>query len=241
MGNNTFKRVEVKYLLNQEQKAAVYQAMQSHMEEDKFGNSTIRNIYFDKPDFQLIRASLEKPIYKEKLRVRSYKRVDENDKVFVELKKKYDGVVYKRRISMTEKEASDYLGGNSESKRNDQISKEIDYFLDFYGDIKAKVFISYDRSAYFDKENPNLRMTFDENILWRTDDLSLCKEVYGKPILKDGEALLEIKSAGSIPIWLAETLSKNNIYKVSFSKYGKAYNQILEERMKGCENNEYIH
>lgn len=241
MGNNTFKRVEVKYLLNQEQKAAVYQAMQSHMEEDKFGNSTIRNIYFDKPDFQLIRDSLEKPIYKEKLRVRSYKRVDENDKVFVELKKKYDGVVYKRRISMTEKEASDYLGGNSESPKNDQISKEIDYFLDFYGDIKAKVFISYDRSAYFDKENPNLRMTFDENILWRTDDLSLGKEVYGKPILKDGEALLEIKSAGSIPIWLAETLSKNNIYKVSFSKYGKAYNQILKERKEGRENNEYIH
>ena len=229
MGAGTFERFEIKYLLNKLQKEAVYEAMKPYMKADKFGDSTIRNIYFDRPDFLLIRNSLEKPIYKEKLRVRSYKKVTGEDKVFIELKKKFKGIVYKRRIEAKESEAMDYLCKGKMLKNESQISKEIDYFLEFYGEIEPKVFLSYDRKAYFDKENSDFRMTFDENILWREDDLSLTQEVYGKPILGGGEALLEIKSADTIPLWLVEVLSKYGIYKVSFSKYGNAYTQIMTD------------
>lgn len=230
MGQGTFQRFEIKFLLSKEQKEAVLEAMKPYMKADSYGNSTIRNIYFDKPDFLLIRHSLDKPIYKEKLRVRSYKKVNEEDKVFIELKKKFDGIVYKRRIEAKEKEAMDYLCKGKKLEKESQIGKEIDYFLDFYGDIEPKVFLSYDRQAFFDKDNPDFRMTFDENILWREDNLSLTNEVYGKPILEDGEALLEIKSADTFPLWLVEVLSKYGIYKVSFSKYGNAYTEILKNR-----------
>ena len=230
MGQGTFQRFEIKFLLSKEQKEAVLEAMKPYMKADSYGNSTIRNIYFDKPDFLLIRHSLDKPIYKEKLRVRSYKKVNEEDKVFIELKKKFDGIVYKRRIEAKEKEAMDYLCKGKKLEKESQIGKEIDYFLDFYGDIEPKVFLSYDRQAFFDKDNADFRMTFDENILWREDNLSLTSEVYGKPILEDGEALLEIKSADTFPLWLVEVLSKYGIYKVSFSKYGNAYTEILKNR-----------
>lgn len=229
MGKKTFQRFETKYLLNKEQKEAMYEAMKPYMEADSYGNSTIRNIYFDKPDFRLIRNSLEKPVYKEKLRLRSYKQVTADDKTFIELKKKFKGIVYKRRIEAPENEAMSYLCEGKELKEASQISREIDYFLEFYGDIEPKVFISYDRCAYFDKENPDFRMTFDENILWRTEDLSLTKGIYGRPILKDGEALLEVKVSDAFPLWLTEVLSKFKIYKVSFSKYGNAYTQIFTQ------------
>lgn len=230
MGAGTFQRFEIKYLLNKEQREAIYEAMKPYMKADSYGNSTIRNIYFDRPDFLLIRNSLDKPIYKEKLRVRSYKKVSEEDKVFIELKKKFDGIVYKRRIGVKEKEAMNYLCYGKKLRKESQIGKEIDYFLDFYKEIEPKVFLSYDRQAFFDKENPDFRMTFDENILWREDNLSLTGEVYGKPILNDGEALLEIKSADTFPLWLVEVLSKYRIYKVSFSKYGNAYTEILKNK-----------
>ncbi len=232
MGAGTFERFETKYLLNKEQKEAVYEAMKPYMRDDKFGNSTIRNIYFDRPDFRLIRDSLEKPVYKEKLRLRSYKQVADGDKVFIELKKKLKKIVYKRRIEASEADAMNYLCKRKELKEQSQISKEIDYFLDFYGDIKPKVFLSYDRCAYYDKYDSDFRMTFDSNILWREQDLSLTAGIYGKPLLDDSEALLEIKSAGAVPLWLTKVLSENRVYKVSFSKYGMAFNNIISENRR---------
>ncbi|MBR6231412.1 MAG: polyphosphate polymerase domain-containing protein [Lachnospiraceae bacterium] len=225
---NIFKRSEVKYLLTAEQRRAVEAVLKDHMIPDEHGESTIRNIYFDTPSWQLIRNSIEKPVYKEKLRMRSYKRTSESDKVFLELKKKYDGIVYKRRIEVREKDFADYLDGKREFPEKGQIADEIDYFCRFYKKLVPAVYLCYDRCALFDKDDESLRITFDRNIRWRTYGVSLTEEAGGTDILDEGMSLMEIKAADAMPLWLVKVLNENNIRKVSFSKYGTAYRQMLE-------------
>lgn len=227
-----FQRYEIKFLLDRRQKEGVLRAMEPYMERDAYGRSTIRNIYYDTDNYRLIRKSLEKPVYKEKLRVRSYSAAGPEDRVFVELKKKYKGVVYKRRISAKEREAAAYLSGDAAAPVQSQITEEMDYFLRFYRTLAPKVFLSYEREAFFTKEKSEFRVTFDENILWRETELSLGKGVYGSPILKPGMTLMEIKTPGSLPLWMVRALSEENIRKTSFSKYGNAYVQIFN-REKG--------
>lgn len=227
-----FQRYEMKYLLTRRQKEKVLTAMQPYMELDAYGRSTIRNIYYDTDTYRLARKSLERPVYKEKLRVRSYSAAVPGDKVFVELKKKFEGVVYKRRIHIREKAAMDYLAGRRAAPETSQITEEIDYFLQFYQTLTPKVFLSYEREAYYTREPGDFRVTFDENILWRETDLSLGKGIYGAPILKQGQTLMEIKTPGSIPLWMGKVLSEEEIRKTSFSKYGNAYTEIYN-REKG--------
>lgn len=224
-----FKRYEIKYLLDRRQKEKIMQAMEPYMELDAYGRSTIRNIYYDTENYRLIRKSLEKPVYKEKLRVRSYKPAGPDDKVFVELKKKYDGIVYKRRIDLTQSQAADYLAGRIQAPAPGQITEEIDYFLEFYRTLAPKVFLSYEREAYFTREPSDFRVTFDENILWRETDLSLQKGIYGESILKPGQTLMEIKTPGNIPLWMVKVMSQEEIRKTSFSKYGNAYETIMKK------------
>lgn len=152
--------------------------------------------------------------------------------VYVELKKKYDGVVYKRRIHIPERAAVDYLAGKAAAPEKSQITDEIDYFLRFYGNLAPKVFLSYEREAFYTKEPGEFRVTFDENILWRETDLSLEKGVYGAPILQPGQTLMEIKTPGNIPLWMVRVLSEEKIRKTTFSKYGNAYTEIYH-REKG--------
>lgn len=227
-----FRRFEIKYLLTRKQKEAILAAMKPYMEPDTYGRNTIRNIYYDTDNYRLARRSLEKPVYKEKLRVRSYGAVGPEEKVFVELKKKYNGVVYKRRIELAEREAMDYLAGKASAPGKNQITEEIDYFLHFYDKLGPKVFLSYEREAYYTKEPSEFRVTFDENILWRETDLSLEKGIYGAPILQPGQALMEIKTPGNIPLWMVKVLSEEKIRKTTFSKYGNAYTEIYH-REKG--------
>lgn len=219
-----FRRFELKYLITPEQKAAVLEAMAPHMAPDQYGRTTIRNIYFDTPDYRLIRHSIEKPVYKEKLRLRSYRKADPNGEVFVELKKKYDHVVYKRRLAMKEPEALDWLSGRAHCPDGRQISREIDYFLSFYDGLRPTVFLSYDREAYC---SGDFRVTFDENILVRRDDLSLEAEPGGSPILPEGQILMEIKCSGGIPLWMTHTLTRLGIFRTTFSKYGTAYQNLI--------------
>lgn len=227
---NTFKRYELKYLLTGRQKEIIQEAMENYMKADDFGRSTICNIYFDTSDFLLIRRSMEKPVYKEKLRLRSYGRAKADGTVFVELKKKYKSVVYKRRVHTTEREAMEYLcKGKSLPERN-QITEEIDYAFALYKDLQPAVYLSYEREAFYGKEDRELRITFDENILWRNENLSLCAEVYGEPILEPGYTLMEVKIAGAMPLWLVKLLSENHIYKTSFSKYGCAYTNMIKNK-----------
>lgn len=227
---NTFKRYELKYLLTRKQKEIIQEAMLNYMEADAFGRSTICNIYFDTPDYLLIRRSLEKPVYKEKLRVRSYGRAGADSTVFVELKKKYKSVVYKRRVNTTEREAMEYLCKGIPLSEQNQITEEINYAFEVYKDLQPAVYLSYEREAFYGKDDRELRITFDENILWRSENLSLCAPVYGEPILEPGYCLMEIKIAEAMPLWLVKLLSENHIYKTSFSKYGCAYTNMIKNK-----------
>lgn len=227
---NTFKRYEIKYLLTAQQKAVVLKAMEPHMQLDDYGRTTICNIYFDTPDSLLIRRSLEKPLYKEKLRVRSYGRANKNSTVFIEIKKKYKSVVYKRRVSAGQSEAMDYLCKGQPLLKQNQITEEIDYFQELYRSLRPAMYLSYEREAYYGREDSELRITFDENILWREEDISLCSQIYGEPLLNPGCALMEIKIAGAMPLWLAHLLSENKIFQTSFSKYGNAYLDKLQNQ-----------
>ena len=220
---NVFKRYELKYLLTPTQRDAVLRGIAPYMQLDDYGRTTIRNIYFDTEDYRLIRHSIEKPAYKEKLRVRIYKLAGSDDTVFVELKKKYDGVVYKRRIALAESVATDWLLGRTESPCDTQISREIDYFMSFYGSLRPAMFLSYEREAFYERAGGDFRVTFDDNILCRRTDLSLQCQPSGHSILPPNTVLMEIKCSGAIPLWMVKILSSEKIYKTSFSKYGRAY------------------
>lgn len=222
-----FKRYELKYLITPAQKDALLAVMAPHMALDQYGRTTIRNIYFDTPNYRIIRRSIEKPVYKEKLRIRSYRRATPHSQVFVELKKKYDHVVYKRRLSLDETEALDWLEGRLHCRQDSQIAREIDYFLAFYEGLRPMVFLSYEREAYYCRDGGDFRVTFDENVLCRRDALSLEAEIGGSPILPEGKVLMEIKCAGGIPLWMTEALAAQRIFRTTFSKYGTAYQNLI--------------
>ena len=222
-----FKRYEVKYLLTLEQKEKILSAMQEHMSIDKYGRSSIRNVYFDTDSYRLIRRSIDKPTYKEKLRIRSYGQATADSTVFVELKKKYDGIVYKRRLDLPCDSAFNWIAKSGPRPIDTQIAREIEYFLKYYGNLRPTAFLSYEREAYYEKNGGSFRVTFDNNILFRTNDLLLTSEVYGEPLLEDGAVLMELKCSGGIPLWMVRVLSSEKIYKASFSKYGTGYKRFI--------------
>ena len=262
-----FKRYEMKYMMTRRQKKAVLEAMLPYMKLDEFGHTTIRNVYFDTDNYILVRHSIEKPVYKEKLRIRSYKHAGAQDKVFIELKKKYDDVVYKRRESLSQLETLEWLVSGTPFPKATQIGNEIDYFFRLYQTLKPKVFLSYEREAFYAHVRPgeicqpgltdarrasseslagsnahvrpgeicqpgltgssDFRVTFDENILARQEELSLSKEVWGEPLIDEDKVLMEIKTSGGIPLWMTHVLAREKIYKTSFSKYGTAYEKMI--------------
>lgn len=229
-----FKRYEIKYLLTRTQQRALLRVMEPHMQLDHYGHTTIRNLYFDTDSYRLIRRSLEKPVYKEKLRLRSYARADKESPVFVELKKKYQSVVYKRRIAMPEEEALAWLCDDSFQPKESQIVHEIDYFRNFYQTLHPVVFLSYERDAYYSLNGDDFRVTFDSNIISRETDLSLESDVYGSRLLGPDQVLMELKTPGSIPLWMTRFLTQKRIFKTSFSKYGTAYtNEIMKKQFGG--------
>ena len=222
-----FKRYELKYLLTSEQKEKVLAAMDSYMKLDQYGRTTIRNLYYDTETYLLIRRSIEKPAYKEKLRIRSYSQVSADSAVFVELKRKYNGVVYKRRLALTNQDAMMWLSGEKHCDQHTQIAKEINYFMERYDALRPTIFLSYEREAYYCTDGADFRVTFDDSIVCRQEDLSLEAQVYGRQILPEGMTLMEIKCSGGIPLWMTQVLSKEGIYKTSFSKYGTAYQTLI--------------
>ncbi|WP_026651387.1 polyphosphate polymerase domain-containing protein [Butyrivibrio proteoclasticus] len=235
---DVFQRIEVKYLLDETQYAGLRKRLEGMAAVDSYGETSILNIYFDTPDFKLIERSLEKPVYKEKLRLRTYGVASDDTNAFIEIKKKYKGVVYKRRISMPYKDAIDYLVHDKELNNKSQISQEIDYFKQYYKGLKPAMAISYDRIAMAGVTDPELRITFDKNIRWRTNNLSLSMGNVGKDILLPGQVLMELKIAGAMSIELARILDELNIRQTSFSKYGRGYveymyGQTNEMAMKG--------
>ena len=228
-----FRRHELKYILTKEQKNHILEYIEPYMSLDQYGRTTIRNIYFDTDNYRLIRRSIEKPDYKEKLRVRSYANIKPEKNVFVELKKKYEKVVYKRRLSMSEETAMKWLTGEASYEVDSQIAREITYFLQYYEKLHPVLFLSYEREAYYCKDGTDFRITFDENVLCRQDRITFQSEVGGIPVLEEDKVLMEIKCSGGMPMWMAEILSREKIYKTSFSKYGTAYQNIIYPKMRG--------
>lgn len=226
-----FKRHEIKYMISTDQLALIKEEFDKHMIADEHGMSTICSLYFDTPSYQLIRRSIERPVYKEKLRLRSYGVATADTKVFVELKKKYKKVVYKRRVTLKEKDAMRYLI-DGEIDKHTQITDEIDYFKQYYKGLAPAMLLMYNREAYYGKDDREFRVTFDRDVLWRDYDLTLDKGIYGAPILEPNMVLMEVKTKDAIPLWMTKLLSDNHIFKKSFSKYGTAYQTKFRNQMK---------
>lgn len=226
MSKNIFQRTEKKYKLTQDQYQAFLAKTKSFITEDQFGLHTISNIYYDTTNYELIRHSIEKPKYKEKFRVRAYGTVSEQSPVFLEIKKKVNGVVYKRRVSLLHKQAKRYLEKRIVPDSGNQIIREINYLFQFYEPV-PKLYLAYDRTAYIGSDDPQLRITIDQNIRSRDYDLDLTLGDYGSKLDEDFY-LMEIKVDLAYPVWLARVLSELQIYPVSFSKYGTVYKENIK-------------
>lgn len=217
-----FQRYETKYMITRRQREAILAAASEYLCADEHGRSMVCSVYLDTPDYLLIRRSLEHPLYKEKLRLRSYGVAQAGSTVFAELKKKYNSVVYKRRIALTKADSGRFLLSHR-SETDTQISRELEYCMMRYQSLAPRIFLSCEREAFCGTYDRELRITFDRNILWRDTDIDLAAGIYGAPLLHEEEILMEVKTAGAMPLWLAGILSELCIYKTSFSKYGAVY------------------
>ncbi len=229
-----FRRVEKKYIITKEQYLALKDAIKNQMIGDEFGESTICNIYFDTNQYDLIRNSIAKPVYKDKVRLRSYNIPKMDGSVYLEVKRKYEDVVSKRRIGMKLNEFYDYLRDEKDSNDKNQIKRELNYYFNHYG-LVPTMYLSYHRVAYYDKDNKDFRLTFDNNIIAREYDLSLEKGSYGENILEKDQYIMEVKTLGAMPIWFVRTLEELNIVPGSFSKYGTAYTKLVLKADKKIE------
>ena len=222
-----FQRIEKKYRLSRLQQQMLLGEIGGRLAPDVYGRSTVLSLYLDTPDHLLIRNSLDAEAYKEKLRLRSYGTPRADSAVFLELKKKYKGVVYKRRVSMPLRAAERYLE-TGEAPEDSQIMREIDYAMHFYRRPAPAMFIACEREAFTADGAPNLRLTFDENVRARDTALLLELGSAGTRLLPEQEILLEIKTDGAMPLWLSGALDRCRVRPASFSKYGAAYLRSLE-------------
>lgn len=238
MAVEIFNRQEKKYILDEGVYHELLERIEGRVFPDEYsrgdGFYSICNIYYDTADDRLIRKSIDRPVYKEKLRLRAYGVPEAQSQAFVEIKKKCGNIVNKRRTVMTLEQARAYL---DEGVRpcgegiNSQILRETDYFIDFYG-VLPKVYISYDRRAFLDREDTSFRITFDSNIRTRRTDLKLESGAYGQQLLEPGKRLMEVKISGGVPTWFGRLLSEFRLYPVSFSKYGTEYRRYIENYIK---------
>ena len=220
------KRYELKYLLDAEQTAFLMKRLEGHMQLDQYGRTSIASLYYDTPSYQLIRTSVEKPPFKEKIRLRSYGLATLESPVYLELKRKTEGIVYKRRVQSTIPLVEKFFAGSGDICAGGQINREITYFRDYYGALVPACLIIYDREAFFEPGG-DLRLTIDHNPRYRADHLDLTYSMEGIPLRPPGHTILEIKVQEAMPLWLTKILSDGQIYKNSFSKYGEAFRQQL--------------
>lgn len=221
-----FNRYEKKYLIDEMQYRRLISRIYTKLEYDDYEKYKICNIYFDTLQYDLIRASVEKPLYKEKFRLRSYGTPAITDTVFLEIKKKYDGIVYKRRLALPYREAIDFCTGIKIPEEKSQVLSEIQWLMERY-ELYPMLYLSYDRLAMRGAEDPKLRITFDTNIIWRNRELDMTKGDYGFMKVPEGQYIMEIKTLGAMPLWLAGALNALRIYPASFSKYGRVYQDEL--------------
>lgn len=222
-----FRRVEKKYIITDSQYKLLIEGMKENMVEDEHGKSTICNIYFDTGGYDLIKHSITKPVYKDKVRLRSYNIPTLESVVYLEIKKKYEGVVSKRRIQMSLSEFYEYLNNeNKETLTENQIKNELNYYFKYYK-LVPTMFLSYYRRAYYGKDDRDLRITFDSNVLARNYDLQLEKGNYGTDIFEKDKYIMEVKTLGAMPMWFVKLLDETMICPCGFSKYGEGYTQLV--------------
>lgn len=227
---NTFKRREMKFLLEEEQYRALKNAVSEFMTEDEFGVHTIMNIYLDNRNNDVIRSSLGKPVYKEKLRLRCYgSKAEDDSEAFLEIKKKYRGITYKRRFEGAYKELHDYITSGIKPETRGQVFEEMDYLIKRMG-LKPKIVICYDRDAFYGNEDNEFRVTFDGNIRYRRNDLDLRSGDSGSYLMSQPFRVMEVKSVGAIPMRLVRVLSELKVYHGSFSKYGNIYSSEVRQK-----------
>ena len=222
----SFKRYEIKYLISDAQRERLMAVMASHMVPDEYGPSTVCNIYYDTPSNLLVRRSIEGGTYKEKVRTRSYGVAHPGDPVFLELKKKAEGIVYKRRATLSPERAEALLAGHGDPTT--QIERELDFSIRRYGGLLPMTFLAYDREAFYAADDHDFRMTFDRRLRYRTHDVSLTADDHGDLLMREDQSILEVKTAKAIPLWLVQFLSAEGLRKVSFSKIGRAYQRECE-------------
>ena len=228
MIQNIFERIEQKYILNENEYLIIKKYLNEYFVRDKYFESNIYNIYFDNDNYDLIINSLEKPIYKEKVRLRSYNTFKNTDILFLEIKTKYKNKVYKRRVELTKDEFDKYINNDILPNRS-QIMKEIDYRLKYYK-LKPKILVAYDRKSYLSKESNDFRITFDSNLRYRFDNLYL-DDCNNKKFFNEDKYIMEVKSLNALPLWFVKILNENKIYPTSFSKVGSIY---MEEKRNLC-------
>lgn len=222
-----FQRIEKKYILDEEKYNALMEKLDGKLDHNEFPNSTILNIYLDNSNYDLAIKSIQKPVFKEKVRLRSYNVPNKDSTLYLEVKRKYKGVIGKRRIGITQSQYEEYLKtGNIKDVDNRQIFDEIDYTIKRYN-IYPKMLVAYDRVAFYLRENHNIRLTIDFNLRSRTEDLDLYLGDAGKRFFENNMCILEIKSCEAIPIWFANILNSLKIYPTSFSKYGEIYKKTI--------------
>lgn len=228
---DVFRRKEKKYMLTAAQYQQMRQGIMAHgMQPDEFGLHTIASLYYDTPDYQLIQHSLEKPVYKEKLRLRAYgSQVLPDDDAYVEIKKKFKGVVYKRRIAAPLPEAMQGLAEGHFQDTHGQIGREINFFLQRYN-LRPACWLGYERKAFF-SETEDVRITFDENIRFRLDGWDMTLPPEGAPLMDQGLYLMEVKIPFGMPLWLVDLMNECGVFSRSFSKYGTVYMEHIHPRV----------
>lgn len=240
---NIFKRYELKYLLNEDTFNQLLDGLEKFMELDQYGLHSISSIYYDTTDFQLIRNSINHKGYKEKLRLRSYGIPTKESCVAVELKKKFEKIVYKRRLFLPLFQAEQYLKDVADREafmpdfclntyQERQILKEIKWFTALNKPV-PQVMIAYDRLAYFGKKDMQLRITFDQHIRWRNTDLHLNNGHDGQPLIDKSYILMEVKIPQAMPLWMTSLFTNLGLKQSPFSKYAYCYEHYLNKQQRG--------
>lgn len=225
MYDKCFQRIEEKYLLSQAQKEELLRHVSNYVTRDKHFRSSMRNIYFDTVNFDLVARSIEKPIFKDKFRVRSYDDPAKSKEVFLEMKMKYKGISHKRRTRISYEEYQSYLHDH-DFDQHDLIWREIDYYFRYY-DLRPMMYVAYDRESYAGTQDENLRITFDANLRSRMKNLELTNDRGTQNYFDQPTCIMEIKMMHALPLWLARALTELEIQPTSFSKYGQIYRSMI--------------
>ncbi|MCL1787878.1 MAG: polyphosphate polymerase domain-containing protein [Defluviitaleaceae bacterium] len=219
-----FRRQEVKFVITDAQRGQIYDFVAGRIPPDVFGKYLVQSLYFDTDHWDVICTSIDKPLFKEKLRLRCYGVPNLHSTMYLELKKKYRGIVHKRRIAFPMAELEHKSVRDIAAADTTQVGRELNFYLQSMP-VHEKVHISYHRAAF--EDDSGLRITFDTDVRFRTNLLDYQHPDGGRPILPPGLTVIEVKTLGGIPMWLARAFSNLSIYPTSFSKYGVGYKKYI--------------